>query len=50
VCGGVQLSGCGEGCGGLGGVLLGVAESGDGLGERGQPGDEHEGGHGPVAS
>jgi hypothetical protein len=30
-------------------VLLGVAKSGDGFGERGQPGDEHDGGHRPVA-
>ena len=34
------------GGGGLGGVLLGVAEFGDGFGERGQPGDEHDRGHG----
>jgi hypothetical protein len=48
-CGGVQLFGGGAGCGGLGGVLLGVAEFGDGFGERGQPGDEHDRRHGPVA-
>jgi len=47
--GGVQLFGGGAGGGGLGGVLLGLAESGDGFGERGQPGDEHDRGHGPVA-
>jgi hypothetical protein len=49
VCGGVQLFGGGVGCGGLGGVLLGFAEFGDGFGECGQPGDEHNGGHGPAA-
>jgi hypothetical protein len=48
-CGGVQPFGGGAGCGGLGGVLLGVAESGDGFGECGQPGDEHDRGHGAVA-
>jgi hypothetical protein len=37
------------GCGGLGGVLLGVAKSGDGFGQRGQPRDEHDRGHGAVA-
>ena len=37
-------------CGsGLGGVLLGFAEFGDGFGERGQPGDEHGRGQRPVA-
>ncbi|MGH3402814.1 MAG: hypothetical protein ACRDRJ_09980 [Streptosporangiaceae bacterium] len=35
--------------GGLGGVLLGVAEFGDGFGECGQPGDEHDRGERPVA-
>ena len=49
MCGGVQPFGGGAGCGGLGGVLLGVAEFGDGFGEGGQPGDEHDGGHGSVA-
>jgi len=49
VCGGVQLLGGDAGRGGLGGVLLGVAELGDGFGERGQPGDEHDRGHGAVA-
>ena len=36
MCGGVQLFGGGAGCGGLGGVLLGIAEFGDGFGERGR--------------
>jgi hypothetical protein len=49
VCGGVQLFGGCVGCSGLGGVLLGVAEFGDGFGERGQSGDEDDRGHGPVA-
>jgi hypothetical protein len=40
--GGMQCSG------GLGGVLLGLAEFGDGFGERGQLDDEHERGHQPV--
>jgi len=36
-------------CGGrLAGTLLGVAEFGDGFGERGQPGDEHNRGHRPI--
>jgi hypothetical protein len=35
--------------GGLGGVLLGFAEFGDGFGERGQLDNEHDGGHRPVA-
>jgi hypothetical protein len=48
-CGGVQPSGGGASGGGLGGVPLGVAEFGDGFSERGQPGDEHDRGHGPVA-
>ena len=34
--------------GGLGGVLLGVAEFGDGFSKRGQLGDEHEPDHRPV--
>jgi hypothetical protein len=42
--GGVQAFGGGAGSGGLGGVPLGVAEFGDGFGERGQPGDQHDGG------
>jgi hypothetical protein len=37
------------GCGGLGGALLGVAKFGDGFGQHGQPGDEHDRGHGAVA-
>jgi hypothetical protein len=45
----VQSFGGGMGCGGLGGVLLGVAEFGDGFGQRGQPCDEHDRGHGAVA-
>jgi hypothetical protein len=49
VSGGVQLFGSGAGCGGLGGVLLRFAEFVDGFGERGQPGDEHDRGHGLVA-
>ena len=36
---GVQLFGGCVGCGGLGGVLLGLAEFGDGVGERGEAGD-----------
>ncbi len=48
--GGIQVFGCGEGCGSLGGVLLGFAEFGDGFGERSQPGDEHDRGQRPVAS
>ena len=36
--GGVQPFGGGASGGGLGGVPLGVAEFGDGFGERGQPG------------
>ena len=35
--------------GGLGGVLLGFPEFGDSFGERGQPRNEHDRGHGPVA-
>ena len=49
VYGSVQLFGGGVGCGGLGGVLLGFAEFGDGFGECGQPGDEDDRGHGAVA-
>jgi hypothetical protein len=47
--GGVQAFGGGAGGDGLGGVLLGFAEFGDGFGECGQPGDEDDRGHGPVA-
>jgi len=39
---GVQVPGGGAGRGGLGGPLLDLAQLGDGLGERGQPGDQHE--------
>ena len=48
-CSGVQPFGGSVSCGGLGGVLLGFVEFGDGFGERGQPRDEHDRGHGPVA-
>src|SRR5450755_1256972 len=41
-CGGVQMVGRLERAGGLGGVPLGFAESGDCLGERGQPGEQHD--------
>ena len=41
-CGGVQPFGGGAGCGGLGGLLLGFAEFGDGFGECGQPGQRGE--------
>jgi hypothetical protein len=44
----VEVPGGVERGGGLGGVLLGLAEFGDGFGERGQLGDEHERGHRPV--
>jgi hypothetical protein len=47
--GGVQAFGGGAGGGGLGGALLGFAQAGDGFGERGQPGDEDDGGERPVA-
>ncbi len=39
VCCGVQLFRRSPGRGGLGGVLLGLAEFGDGVGERGEAGD-----------
>ena len=38
----MQVPGCGAGAGGLGGPLLDVAQLGDGLGERGQPDDQHQ--------
>ena len=41
-CGVVQLPGGLERAGGLGGVLLGLAQPGDRLGERGQPGEQHD--------
>jgi hypothetical protein len=47
--GGVEAFGGGAGCGGLGGALLGFAQAGDGFGERGQPGDEHDRGQRSVA-
>ena len=40
--GGVQLLGGAQRAGRLSGVLLGLAEPGNRLGERGQPGDQHE--------
>ena len=40
--GGAQVPGGAEGGGGLGGALLGLAEFGDGFGERGQPDDQHD--------
>ena len=46
---GVQAPGGPQRGGGLGGVLLGFAEFGDGFGERGQPGNEHDRGQRPVA-
>src|ERR1700677_2650401 len=45
---GADVPGGGAGGGGLGCVLLGVAEHGDGFGERGQPDDEQERGECPV--
>jgi hypothetical protein len=39
---GVQVSGGGAGGGGLGGPLLGLAQVGDGFGERGQPTDQQQ--------
>ena len=45
----VQAFGGAQCGGGLGGVLLGLAEFGDGFSERGQLGDEHERGHRLVA-
>jgi hypothetical protein len=47
---GVQSFGGAQCSGGLGGVLLGLAEFGDGFGERGQLGDEQDRGHRPVLS
>jgi hypothetical protein len=41
----VQVFGGTQCGGGLGGVLLGLAEFGDGFGERGQLDDEYERGH-----
>jgi hypothetical protein len=38
--GGMQALGGGAGGGGLRGALLGVPQSGDRFGERGQPGDQ----------
>ena len=45
----VQAFGGGEGGSGLDGALLGLAQSGDGFGERGQPGDQDDRHQGPVA-
>ena len=47
--GGVHAFGGGSGSCGLGSVLLGIAQLGDGFGERGQTGDEHDRGELPVA-
>ncbi len=44
----MQMFGGAECGGGLGGVLLGLAEVGDGFGESGQLGDEQDRGHRPV--
>jgi hypothetical protein len=47
--GGVQVLGGAERCGGLGGVLLGLAQFRDGFGEGGQPDEQHDQGERAVA-
>jgi hypothetical protein len=46
--GSVEPFGGGAGGSGLGGMLLSVAQAGDGFGERGELGDEHDRGECPI--